>query len=108
MQFEVQMWAFTESKDDLKKRTVEIPSHDIREFNKGNTFHKLGMIYYYGQNDFQPRECPSVSMGDVIELDNELWLVKASGFRKLMLDEFQKYISLSQRDRHFHPLLWET
>lgn len=43
----------------------------------------LQHIFYYGQNDFQPREHPSVSVGDVIEFDNKKYRVEMIGFSEI-------------------------
>lgn len=46
----------------------------------------LNLVYYYGQNDFQPRPAPSVSVGDIIEFKleptsvAEHWVVASFGF----------------------------
>jgi hypothetical protein len=60
-------------------RKVEVPEFMLKGDDKEN----LETIYFFGQNDFQPRELPSVSMGDVIRYKEERWLVLGSGFRKL-------------------------
>ncbi len=62
----------------------------------------LGLTYQHGQNDFQPRPCPSVSVGDVIELpDGTLHLVAPVGFKQLTADELAEYAKLPRRDRVF-------
>jgi hypothetical protein len=44
----------------------------------------LNATFHWGQNDFQPQQLPSVSVGDVIELPSgELYRVAASGFKQL-------------------------
>lgn len=51
----------------------------------------LEEVFKMGQNEFQQRPCPSVSMGDVIEFEvggHKYWQVKASGFRALSQEEF--------------------
>lgn len=93
--FKVHMLAF--AKEDTV-RTVEIPE-DKMEADVETT---LDLIFEYGQNDFQPKRCPSVSMGDVIELhDGSFHLVVAVGFKKISPDELATYRSMPRRDRLF-------
>lgn len=40
----------------------------------------LQIIFRYGQNDFQPKNHPSVSVNDVIEFDNKMYKVENIGF----------------------------
>jgi hypothetical protein len=61
----------------------------------------LEQIYWFGQNDMQPQQHPSVSMGDVIELDSKYYLVMTEGFKELSTEKLAEYMSLEQRDRHF-------
>lgn len=64
---------------------------------------KLELIFHQGQNDVQPVEgvC-SVSMGDVIELDDKLFLVRPVGFKLIDEDEYKTYLDMPRRDRHFY------
>ncbi len=65
----------------------------------------LNQVFYYGQNDFQPQQHPSVSMGDVIETaSGKLYLIKAIGFKEITRGEFYKYKVLPRRDRAFAQL----
>lgn len=87
--FMVKMLAFEDGKFptlfDIPTRTVEIP-------NKPNltTDQALDLIFQYGQNDFQPQQMRSVSVGDVV-ICGGLWMVGVMGFRKLGLKEFYDY-----------------
>jgi len=74
-------------------REVEIPS-DCK-----NTEDLLLDVYHFGQNDFQPQQHPSVSVGDVIEYNGELHMVAVVGFRKMSQAEIKDYTALPQRDR---------
>ncbi len=65
----------------------------------------LDQIYRFGQNDFQPKNHCSVSMGDVIEIGDDLYLIKAVGFKKLTVEEYNQYTSLVQLDRPFSDLV---
>ncbi len=39
-------------------------------------------IFAHGQNERQPQELPSVSVGDVILLQDGRWLITSTGFEK--------------------------
>ena len=48
----------------------------------------LNNAFHFGQNDFQPRETPSVSVGDILELpekfgDNRLHVVMGCDFKPM-------------------------
>lgn len=64
----------------------------------------LDVVFYYGQNDFavgpEKNKKYSVSAGDVIEVNGELWLVAWLGFKKLTAEQYESYKALSRRDRH--------
>lgn len=86
MKFKVEMLAFGEG----QIREVTIPEGENAT---------LDTIYYYGQNDFQPLEHPSVSMGDVINFDNKKWLVAGIGFTEMTDDQYTEYLNTDRRDR---------
>lgn len=69
-----------------KVRTVSVPRDRFRQ--KKTLNEKLDLIFYFGQNDFQPQELPSVSMGDVIRFKGDRYLILSLGFRKLKDSEF--------------------
>jgi hypothetical protein len=87
MDFQVEMLAFGDH-DEI--RIVSIPEDKEQS---------LENVFYYGQNDFQPKPHPSVSVGDVINYENEKYLVAGIGFKKLNQDEYENYKSLSRRER---------
>jgi len=61
-----------------KTRVVEIPSID------GTKNEILEQVFHYGQNMVQPQKgFQSVSVGDVIFIGGERWIVKNFGFGKL-------------------------
>lgn len=66
----------------------------------------LSVVFHHGQNDFQPKPCPSVSMGDVIEYGDDFYLICATGFRRLTADELREYEALERRDRVFSPMVF--
>lgn len=73
-------------------REVDIPDDepgDVRE-----------LVYKYGQNNYQSRPHPSVSVGDVIEY-NGFWLVKPTGFKEMTADEFDKYVAMDRRNERW-------
>jgi hypothetical protein len=61
----------------------------------------LDLVFHYGQNDFQPQRCPSVSKGDVIEYNGH-HLVASVGFQELTDAQLQEYTALDRRDRYFY------
>lgn len=68
-----------------KARLIEIPDADADDCKSDSAL--LDLAFYYGQNDFQPRDgCCSVSVGDRIELETGMFLVLAAGFEKLVSD----------------------
>ena len=77
-------------------REVEIPDVEIP-----NQDALLDSVFYYGQNDFQPQQMPSVSAGDVIYLNGKKILIKGAGFKELSEEEYRDYCNLPQRDRSF-------
>ncbi len=66
----------------------------------------LDVIFHNGQNDFVPTKnrC-SISVGDVIFLDGDMYIIRPIGFRQINMDELQVLRKLSRRDRLFHPLV---
>jgi hypothetical protein len=50
-------------------------------------FELAEILFRYGQNDFQPRWCPSVSVGDVIFIYGRVFLVCMMGFRAMRLGD---------------------
>lgn len=59
----------------------------------------LEEIFKYGQNDFVPMKMPSVSVGDVIELDEKLYIVCPIGFREMSIEGFDTYKNKSIPER---------
>lgn len=92
---EVEMLAFG---DPGEIRSVGIPP-DTEPANI------LDEVYHWGQNDFQPQQHPSVSMGDVIRHDDGKYIVCSVGFKKLTDEQYADYLKMERRDRHFYSLL---
>lgn len=61
-------------------RHVHVP---VKEIGNRSYIDDLNAIWKYGQNDVQPKAVPSVSMGDVIRLRGERYLILAVGYRRL-------------------------
>lgn len=84
---------------EVKERTVHIPAAEWDACTQDPTdlvHHtptqkKLGLVFHYGQNDFQPSQtCYSVSVGDVIRLpDGRRFRVCSVGFQ-LITPETEK------------------
>ena len=105
MLVKVHMWAFENGKVrivNLPDSEVEVGS-DLKPEYQVNIL--LDLVFHYGQNDFQSRPISSISAGDVIELDNEYYLVKAIGFKKMLAEEFEQYKNLEQDARILQSLL---
>ena len=86
-------------------RTVEVPEEAIKEAEeeKGEPLDicdKLELIFRYGQNEFQPRNYPSVTSGDIIMLfdgTKKLWIVESFGFKELSDEKFKKLRKIYER-----------
>jgi hypothetical protein len=69
-------------------RKVDVPDEF---FNRAKTIDvKLDLVFHYGQNDSIPLRQYSVSVGDVIEMDNDLYMVEPIGFKKITEEEFAR------------------
>lgn len=78
-------------------RMVEIPDEvGVRGASEDDI---LNETFAYGQNDFQPQQMPSLSVGDVIELNGEYHLIMSVGFKKIAQSEFESYKAIPMRDR---------
>lgn len=74
--FEVELNMFAQG----RIRKVKVP---VSAMTVNSTWYNLAAIFKYGQNDFQPMELPSVSMGDVIRYKGNRYLILALGYRRL-------------------------
>lgn len=61
----------------------------------------LEEVFRLGQNENQPRLFPSVSVGDVVELDAGLFRVDRTGFQSISREQFEQYKSLDRLERLF-------
>lgn len=81
-------------------REVTIPDAEMT----GDVAAKLERVFYWGQNDFQPLPCCSVSVGDVAELDGRYYICRPAGWAEISQAELTAYEALSRRDRQFSDL----
>lgn len=81
---EVEMVAFKESGHDFGIRNVEVPDHEAVRLPEEKL---LEAVMRYGQNDLQPQQIPSVSVGDVVRIDGRRFLVSPVGFKELKHNE---------------------
>lgn len=63
----------------------------------------LNAVYRYGQNDIQPLPQCSVSVGDVIEFGNDLWMVSISGFKLITEGQYQEVLKMDRSRRSMFP-----
>ena len=81
----VHMYAFANDKSMI--RNVVVPDIELEQAK--DVTDGLELVFYYGQNDFQQRNYPSVSVGDVIEyFEGRYWMVIGCGFKELSKEEF--------------------
>jgi len=80
----------------VRIREIEIPSGEIVDLlveshmqtKPVRTEGLLELAFQYGQNEFQSKQLPSLSVGDVIELPNsDRYRVAGWGWNKLAADE---------------------
>jgi len=65
----------------MRIRTVTIPRERARRCTTTDSW--LDAIFEFGQNDFQPQQCPSVSVGDVIRFGEGRFRVERFGFERI-------------------------
>lgn len=97
MFIEVEMLAFGKPGE---VRTVEIPDKDASL----PVHDLLEVVFYWGQNDFQPQNHPSVSAGDVVRIGNDKWLCSGVGWK--LLDEAQYENILAAKARGDIVSMW--
>jgi len=84
-------------------RMVEITSED-NVFARDNTAGVLQEVWYWGQNENDRQDKPSVSMGDVAELWGRYWLCCSMGWKELTFNEWLDYLGMSNQDRMMYAL----
>ena len=60
------------------KREIVVPVAEMT----GDVLHDLDVIFKYGQNDFQPRPCPSLSVGDLVFVSGVCYVCEPFGWVK--------------------------
>lgn len=87
------MWAYAQG----KIREVTIPVADADDVPS------LEDVFYFGQNDFavgpEKNSTPSLSVGDVVELDGRFHRVESCGFKEMSSEEYEAYTRLPDRER---------
>lgn len=84
--------------DGSQSRSVDVPMDKVALLHHVSDL--LEEIFYFGQNDFQPKPIRSVSVGDVAFLPNgEKWLVLGAGWKKLTPEEYLAYVSMTPEAR---------
>lgn len=81
-----EIFKVTQFSNDGVVRNVRIPSAELEGLQPHQ---KLGLIFKYGQNDIQHSDKhPSVSVGNIINLDGEHWVVSNFGFTKITHEDW--------------------
>lgn len=96
MIIEVEQWAFGNG----EIRQVNLPD-DTVEPDAGHEHEKdnfLDTVFYFGQKPNEQGRY-SVSVGDIIRLNNEKHLICALGFRQLTEQQYKNFISNSPEKR---------
>jgi len=98
----VHMLAFM---DKGNVREVEIDD----SFQSSSNFDILDEVFRMGQNDFQSKQMPSISVGDVIELGGNCnyWIVAPVGFMSIEEEEFKSLPGHLTREPEFMAKLYE-
>lgn len=96
MKIQVEMLAF---KEKGIFREVEIPDAEDKLENV------LEEVFCRGQNDFQAQQLPSVSVGDIIHYQDKKYVVCAISFKEITQEQYDNYLKMNHRDRHFSALL---
>ena len=74
------------SKNDI--REITIPDEEI---TPKTTIEELRVkAFHYGQNDFQPKDQPSMSAWDVLELKGKYYICRGIGWKEISESEFKE------------------
>ena len=109
MKFRVEMLAFEDARGSAGFREVEVPDTEATAAREEGVDALLERIFYWGQNDFQPKAFPSVSVGDVVYLTTvgggtRYFLVSGVGFTELTAESYQRYKEMTPDDRRMYGL----
>lgn len=80
--FNVTLWPFGANGKIVRTVTLDADV-ETDEQSVGYIFGALNDIFRLGQNDFQPMQIRSVSVGDVIEFGDDGYIVCNVGFRRV-------------------------
>ena len=98
MLVKIEMLAFLTSK---RFRLVGIPL-PAEEAKKTPLLKVLELVFKYGQNHIQSRtDCYSTSVGDVIDLFGEYYVVAGCGFKQISSKELREYKKLKVEERYW-------
>lgn len=87
MKYNVYLTAFRKNGHQI--REVKVPDGECN----GDTDFVLNRIFWWGQNEAQPKNMRSVSVGDAIEYNQKYYLILFAGFSEIskkQMDEFKK------------------
>lgn len=92
------MLAFEDREEDgsVKIRKVQIPK-DLWDRDKSPEA-RLELVFHFGQNENQSQMMCSLSVGDVVELKDKLYVVTPLGFRKITKKEYKKLLKMDRKD----------
>ena len=90
MAVDVHMLAFAEKRGVVRKVVIEKQDLTLVEqgVNAKGLEPILSEVFKYGQNILQPQDCPSVSVGDVIQLADRHFMVAPIGFKEITKEQF--------------------
>ncbi len=113
MKYRVEMLAFEDARGTAGFREVDVPDEEFSSIASKSVNELLERIFYWGQNDFQPKPFPSVSVGDVVHLTTvgghtRYFLVSGVGFTELTAESYQKYKAMDPSDRRMYGLKGEA
>ena len=80
---------------EFELREVEIPDYLPDELEKAFL---LQEIVLHGQNSVCPKNVPSLTIGDIIELDH-YYMIATAGFKQITPEELEAHKKLSMMDR---------
>jgi hypothetical protein len=92
----VELWAFREGEVrevDIKLTKEHWDTEPVEAV--------LEEVFYWGQNDHQEKEQPSVSVGDIAVLNGKRYICQAAGWKEIEDKQYREYTSLSRQDRLF-------
>jgi len=82
----VYMFAFADEGDRSMIRPVEIPTGEAESARMVEGL--LELVFRYGQNEIQSKKFPSVSVGDVADINGRYFMALGTGWQELTKDEF--------------------